>query len=157
MSGNYIRLAVLLELTGWMLTLLVIVGVLYPIRVALPDWPFQTWNIIFIVVLITLGRYIFLLKHTFLAKMQYLKFVLIILMVPGIFMLISGLNGFMVWIEEHTWEPLTGHLPLEQQQKIEAYAWNQMIFFGAGSIIAALAFIGRLFMSIWLTHNRGRA
>lgn len=156
MLTQYQKLALQLELLGWTLTILVTAGVLYPIRTSLYEWPFQTWNIIFIVVLITLGRYIFLLKHTFLARKQYLKFVLMVLMFPAVFMLISGLNGFMVWIEENTWEPLTGHLPLQQQQKIEGYAWNEMIFFGAGSIIAAVVFAGRMLMSIWLTHNRSR-
>jgi len=118
-------------------------------------WPFEWWNVIFVVVLMTLARYIFLLKHTFLAKNQVLKVVLILLMFPLTFALINGLHGFMNFIEEKTWDPLTGHLPLADKRAIEHYIWTEMLFFGAGSIIAAPVFAVRLLMSVWRTHNRG--
>ena len=61
----------------------------------------------------------------------------------------------MVFIEEKTWEPLTGHLPLDDKKSIEHYMWTEMLFFGAGSIIAAPVFAIRMMLSIWRTHNRG--
>lgn len=148
-------LLIALEALWWILTAVVAYAVLYPAHQAMLVWPFETWNIIFIAVLITFGRYIFLLQHTFLAKRQVLKAVLIVLLVPATFMLISGLNEFLSWIEDHTWDTLTGHLPLEPKRRIEAYLWNEMLFFAGGSIISAIVFAGRLLQSIWLTHNRG--
>lgn len=144
-----------LEALWWVITAVVVIAVLYPVHQAMLTWPFEGWNIIFMVTLITLGRYIFLLQHTFLAKRQAFKAVLIVLLIPATFLLVGGLNEFMSWIEDNTWEPLTGHLPLTPQRRMEAYIWNEMIFFGAGSIIAAVVFAGRLLQSIWLTHNRG--
>ena len=151
------QLVARLEFVWWVATAVLAFAVLFPIKQSLKIWPFQTWNIFYIVILVTLTRYIFLLQHTFLAKRQILKVVLIVLMIPLVFLLVSGLNGFLVWIEEQTWAPLTGHLSIAQQHKMETYAWNQMLFFGAGSIIAAIVFAARLFMSIWRTHNRGTA
>jgi len=151
------QLLIRLELVWWVATAVFAFAVLFPINQAIKVWPFQTWNIIYIITLVTLTRYIFQLRHTFLANRQILKAVIIILMIPVLFLLISRLNGFMIWIEDQTWAPLTGHLPLKKQQNIEFYAWNQMIFFAAGSIIASIVFAGRLFMSIWRTHNRGTA
>ncbi len=66
-------LIVLLEIIWWVATATVAFALIYPIRRALPVWPFQGWNIAFIVIVITFTRYIFLLRHTFLAKRQVLK------------------------------------------------------------------------------------
>ncbi len=152
---NRQSLTLQLEIVWWIATAVAAWAILYPIRKAMHVWPFEWWNVAFVVVLITLARYIFLLKHTFLAKKQVLKVVLLLLMFPLTFILVIGLNSFMVFIEENTWDPLTGHLPPADKKAIEEYIWTQMLFFGAGSIIAAPVFAGRLMMSIWRTHNRG--
>ena len=144
-----------LEIVWWVVTAIAAWAVLYPIRKVMHVWPFDWWNVAFVVTLITLARYTFLLKHTFLAKKQVWKLTLIVLMFPFTFFLVGGLNGFMVFIEENTWDPLTGHLPPVDKMAIEHYIWTQMLFFGAGSIIAAPVFAVRLLMSIWRTHNRG--
>lgn len=148
-------LTLLLEIVWWIATAFIVWAILYPIHKAMYVWPFELWNVIFVVVLITLARYIFLLKHTFLAKQQVIKVALLLLMFPLTFTLVNELNAFMVFIEEKTWDPLTGHLPPADKKAIEDYIWTQMLFFGAGSIIAAPVFAGRLMMSIWRTHNRG--
>ncbi len=144
-----------LELVWWAVTAVVIFGVLYPIYKAMYSWPFVQWNILFMVVLITLSRYIFLMQHTFLAKRQVLKIALLLLMFPVTFALISGLNGFMTYIEEHTWESMTGHLPEGTRLSMESYIRTEMLFFGAGSIIVAPLFAISLMRSIWITRNRG--
>ncbi|MCB0528070.1 MAG: hypothetical protein KDC61_01930 [Saprospiraceae bacterium] len=148
-------LLVLLELLWWTVTVIVVVASQYPIHKAMHVWPYEVWNIVFIVVLITLARYTFLLKHTFLARQQVIKTVLILLMFPLIFILIDGLNDFLTFIEEKTWDPLTGHLPAADKKSIEQYIWAEMLFFGAGSIISVPVFAARLLLSIWRTHNRG--
>lgn len=144
-----------LEVIWWLLTAVVVWAVLWPIHQAMHVWPFERWNIIFIVMLITLTRYIFLLPHTFIARMQEVKVILILLMFPLTFVLIEAVNGFMVYIEENTWDGLTGHLPLSNKHAIEDYIWGEMLFFGVGSFIAAPVFAVRLLISVWRTRNRG--
>jgi hypothetical protein len=144
-----------LELLWWVLTALIVWAVLFPIHKAMRVWPFEGWNIAFVVVVVTFTRYIFLLKHTFLARLQEVKVALIILMFPFTFFLIEAVNGFMVYIEENTWEDLTGHLPLADKHAIEGYIWTEMLFFGVGSFIAAPALAVRLMLSVWRTRNRG--
>lgn len=146
---------VLLELTWWVITAVVVWGVLSPIDKAMYVWPFRTMNIVFIVALITFTRYIFLLEHTLIARMQILKIALLLLMFPVTFMLIDNVNGFMTYIEEKTWDQMTGHLPALEKLATEKYIWNEMLFFGIGSVIAAPVFAGRMMMSIWRTRNRG--
>ncbi len=144
-----------LEIIWWALTALIVWALLYPIHKAMYVWPFQGWNIAFVVVTITLTRYIFLLKHTFLAWQQEIKVALLLLMFPLTFMMVDALHGFMVYIEENTWEGLTGHLPPSDKRAIEEYMWTEMLFFGVGSFIAPPVFAVRLFLSVWRTRNRG--
>ena len=155
MMDKRTSLTLSLEIIWWVITALVVVATQYPIHKAMYVWPFAGWNIIFVVTLITLARYIFLLEHTFIARRQVLKVVLLMLMFPITFVLINGLNQFLTFIEEKTWEPLTGHLPVADRRSIENYIWSEMLFFGAGSCIAAPAFAARMMLSIWRTRNRG--
>lgn len=143
------------EFLWWILTAIIVWAVLQPIYKAMYIWPFRDINIIFIVVLITLTRYIFLLQHTLIARRQEVKVAFLLLMFPLAFMLIDKLHAFLSYIDEHSWEPLTGHLPFDQQPAIEAYIWGEMLFFGVGSIIAAPVFAGRMMMSVWRFRNRG--
>jgi hypothetical protein len=149
------RLSLLLELIWWIVTAVVVLAVLYPIHRAMYVWPYQTWNIVFIVVFITFSRYIFQLRHTFLARRQILKIAIILACFPLAFTLISGFNSFLSYIGDRTWEPLTGHLPLAQREPIQDYIWGEMVFFGVGSIIVIPILAVRLFVSIWTLHNRG--
>ncbi|MFN0036889.1 MAG: hypothetical protein ACKVUS_17675 [Saprospiraceae bacterium] len=148
-------LKVTLELLWWAVTAIVAWAVLQPIHKAMYVWPFETWNVIFVVTLITLTRYIFLLKHTFVSNQQVLKIALMLLMFPLTFLFVERVNEFLVFIEEKGWEPLTGHLPPAQQPPIEEYIWGEMLFFGVGSALAAPVFAARMMLSIWRTKNRG--
>ena len=144
-----------LELLWWVITAVIVAGVLYPVHKAMNVWQFEWLNIIFIVALVTFTRYIFLLQHTFLARLQVLKVVLMLLLFPATFALINGVSGFMIFIEEHTWEGITGHLPPSQKRSVEQYMWVEMLFFGVGSFIAAPVLAVRLFISVWRVRNRG--
>jgi len=150
---NLLKIA--LELVWWLLTALVAWAVLQPIHKAMYVWPFEATNIFFVVVLITLTRYMFLLKHTFINNQQILKIVLMLLMFPLAFFLIERINEFQGFNEEKGWEPLTGHLPADQRPGVEQYIWAEMLFFGVGSALAAPAFAIRMMLSIWRTRNRG--
>jgi len=146
---------ILLELTWWVITAVVVWAVLSPINKAMYVWPFQTTNILFIVAMVTFARHIFLLQHTFLAENQIVKIVMLLLMFPATFLLVDGVSAFMVYIENNTWEPLTGHLPAAEKMATETYIWNEMLFFGIGSVLSAPIFAGRMMLSIWRTRNRG--
>src|SRR5262245_16703760 len=110
-----------LELIWLVLTGILVIAILHPIHKAMHVWPFQGWNIAFIIILLTLVRYIFLLKHTFLATQQEVKVGLLLLMFPLTFIMVNGVNFFLVFIEENTWDPLTGHLPPSEKRAIEEY------------------------------------
>jgi len=116
----------------------VVGGVLYPVWREVPDYPFWLSNIIFIVVFFTFARWIFFTRHTFFAGKQRLKIFVIAVSVPVIFLLISELNFFQTSIDEERLENALSHLDGSRQEQLFSYIRNEMIFFGTGSIIAAI-------------------
>lgn len=149
------RLVVTLELVFWLVTALIVGGVLYPIYRVAPDYPFWFRNILFIVLTVTFTRYIFLLKHTWLAYLTWIKVVFILAAIPLTFFLIDGINDFQTYLDENTFDSFLGHLPLDRREAMTRYIRSEMIFFGTGAVIGGLAFALRMVMSLWRNRNRG--
>jgi hypothetical protein len=145
---------ILIEIIWWVITGIIIFGSLWPIWSSGVIWYFQWEHIVFCIILITFTRYIFQLSYTWLNHLQWVKAGIMISMIPLTFALISYFNGFLSFIEDHTWEPMTGHLAVASRRGIESYIWRLMLFLGAGCVIAAPAFAVRLFISIWRQHNK---
>lgn len=142
-----------IEVIWWAITAIVITAVFWPIRQAGIEWPFKTWNIVFVVVMITLSRHILMLQYSLIWRMQIVKIVLILAMFPLGFVLIEHLNEFMVFADEQRLKALTEHLPFQQHRSMDAYLWNEMLFFGVSSIITVFILPVRLFVSVWRQHN----
>jgi len=145
-----------LELYFWILTAVVATGVLLPILTRLPDYPFFFANIVYIVVAITMTRYLFLLRHTFLARQQTLKVVLFFLFIPLVFYLVQELNYFQTFLDEEGPEAIVGRLPFDQRESMLTYIRSEMILFGVASVISTVVLGFRLLLSVWLLRNRGK-
>jgi hypothetical protein len=149
------KLALNLELIWWIFTAALAMLVTFPIMKEVTHYPFLWLNIGFVVVFVTLARYIFLLQHTFLAKNQPLKVILFFLCIPMVFGLIDRINYFRSYVDEND---LNRTLPGIQQEKIDTvftFMKNEMLFFGVASVIACIIFAGRMLLSVWRTRNRG--
>ena len=144
-----------LEIIWWIFTSILAAGVIYPIVSKVVDYPFLMINIIFIFVFVTFTRYIFLLKHTFLAKQQILKAGIVLISVPIIFMLINQINLFQTFLDENGFDGLVGDLPFGKRENIARFIRAEMLFFGVGSVISAIVLTFRLVISIWRLRNRG--
>ena len=145
---------VLLELIWWLITAILLIGVLLPIYTNVPNYPFYFINAIYIITFITLTRYIFLLKHTFLAKRQRIKLILIFLCIPFVFYLGQELNYFQTFLDEEGLDAVVGALPFLDRAGMIQYIRNEMILFGVGSIICGIVLPFRLMISIWRIRNR---
>ncbi len=155
---NNLNLKIRLEIIWWIITALVVVGILYPIVSSVDNYQFLIENIVFIVVLITLTRYIFLLKHTFLAKINWLKLVLIFLCIPLLAYLFQSVNNFQTFLDnllDTDWENAFGSGSHDQQNKMHSYIRAEMLLFGVGAIIVSFLFPIRMVISIWRQINRG--
>ncbi len=143
-----------LELVWWLFTLVLVVGVLLPIYTQVSDYPFYVSNIIFIVVFITMARYMFLLPYTFLETRQVVKVAVICLCVPLIFYLVQALNYMQTYIDEHRMEEMLQSVASARRSGLSTYIRNEMLLFGTGAIISAVLLPARLLVSIWRRHNR---
>jgi len=152
MEGS-VKKQLLLELIWWIVTALVVAAVLYPILTNLTSYPFLITNITFIIVFITMTRYVFLLQHTFLARMEVVKVIIVLISVPIIFLLIEGLSNFQNYLDEEGLDKFLPLMNLEKQQGIINYIRSEMLFFGAGAIIVAILFPFRMILSVWRNRN----
>jgi hypothetical protein len=146
---------IILELIWWTFTAVVTAAVLFPIYASTQHYTFYFTNVLFIVTFITVSRYIFLLKFTFLAHLQILKIAIVFLAVPFIFFLIQELNLFQTFLDEEGAEAMIGRMPFQAQENIISYIRSEMLLFGVGSIISCILLPFRMILSVWRVRNRG--
>jgi len=144
-----------MELIWWLVTLILVFVILYPILQNTNDYPFLTLNIIYIVAFVTLSRHLFLLRYTILANAQLVKVAIILLSIPIIAYLISGINFFQTYIDENGMDSFLSKNSAFSQEQIGSFIRNEIILFGVGSVIAAFLLPFRLVLSLWRWKNRG--
>lgn len=144
-----------LEIIWWISTALLCLLILFPILQKTNRYPFILINVIFVAAFLTLFRYIFLLKYTWIAKLQYVKLILVFISIPLIFNLINNLNFFITHLDEFSTENYFGHLDRTSRENMEIYMRSEMVLFGVGSIIAAILFPFRMIISVWRFRNKG--
>ena len=143
-----------LESLWWALTLFMVVLILTPIYLTVDNFPFYILNSIYIVTFITVTRYIFLLKYTFVARREIWKIIFVFLMIPAIFLLVQELNLFQTFLDENGMEAMVGEiLPLSRRTAINKYIYNEIMLFGIGSIISCTVLPFRLLISVWRGRN----
>lgn len=147
------RLKLRLELLWWCFTAILAGAVLAPIWLNGVDYPFYGMNAVYIVLFVTFARYIFLLKHTWLARRTWVKVGLIALSAILVFVLIGTLGDFNNYLDEKGLQTLVDHLPLKKRLPLMHYIQSQLIFFGVGSVICAVMMPIRMIISVWRTHN----
>lgn len=147
------NLNIKLEMVWWIFTAMVTIAVIFPIYTNLSSYPFLWQNILFIIILITLTRFVFLLEHTILANKTKIKVGIVLISVPIIFVLIEQLSAFQTYMDEITFDQFMTALPLAKQQSMNKYLHSEMLFFGVGSIIISIIFPFRLVMSVWKDRN----
>lgn len=148
-----------LELIWWVVTAITVYLVIRPILENFTSFKYLWLNILYIALLITYARYIFLLKFTFLAKEQRIKLYLVFFSIPLVFFLINYLWKFQAYIDNDGHDLMFNYLKTSlsdlDKKRLFNYIHTEMLFFGMGCVIAGILFPLRLVMSIWRTRNRG--
>ncbi len=148
-------LSLRMELVWWIFTAVVVFAILFPIIKNVDDYPFLLPNILFIVVFITFARYIFLLKHTFLANRQILKVIIFFLCLPLFSYLVNELTSVRSYLDEQGIDTLVKNLSYENHWSFANYVKTEMYFFGAASLVVTALLPLRLLLSVWRNRNRG--
>ena len=144
-----------LELIWWAFTAVTVLLVLLPIITRVPDYPFYFYNIIYIVLAITYTRYIFLLKHTPIAKSLIFKIIVLATAVPVAVLLVDGIAEFQMLVDEDGYVEFLGHLSPKSLTSLGKFIRSQFFFFGVTSVICSIVFPIRMLVSIWRVKNRG--
>lgn len=142
------------ELLWWLATFILAAIVLYPIWRNAPTYPFFAENLFFIVAFVTFTRYIFLLPTTLIARMKWIKVIIIAAAAIMFFVMSTGLSDFRNFMDEKGLQTLVDDLHVTQQTWVINYIKNEMVFFGVGSIIAGIALPVRMIMSLWRMRNK---
>lgn len=147
-----------LEIVWLLMTALVAYLVVYPLLDSFVQYGYLYSNILFVCIFITYTRYIFLLKHTFLAHLLWIKLGLIFINIPLIFHLIEHIQGFQTFLDNEglnsTAKYFKSGLDLEYQQTLLAYMQRELIFFGTSSVVVSILLPLRMVLSIWRVYNK---
>lgn len=143
-----------LELLMWIVTTILICLILLPVYINIKAYPFYLTNVIFIVVFFTFARYIFLLKHTIVARSLFFKGFMMLVSIPIIMYLLDSLSSFQGFADDIGLQTLVTDLSLSRQESMIKYIRTEMIFFGVGAIIVAILFPFRMLVSIWRGINK---
>jgi len=144
-----------LELVWWLFTLVLTIGMVYPVWRHGRDFPFLWQNVVFVVLFVTAVRYMFLLKYTFLAKAEKWKIALIFVSMLLLAFTYREWADFRSYLRADGFEPHFEHLGMDRMFAMARYTRNELLFFTTGSMIALILFPFRMIVSIWRVRNRG--
>ncbi len=146
----------LLELLSWLATIIIVVLVMLPIITSLEGkYVFYVPNIILIVLFVTFTRYIFLLRHTFLARRKKWKVALIFIPILLFFYATDSLFNFQDFIDREDHIKMLSHLTPDKAMEISKYIKYQFLFFGTGAMFVIFLLPVRMIISVWRQINKG--
>lgn len=144
------------ELAWWSFTVLVLAAIILPILARIPDYPFLTGNILFIVATLLFFRWIFLLRFSWFATSKWIKLIILFLALPFIIVLLDYFTVFQRYIDDYGLQTFMGHLPYSEYKSLASFIRFEMLFFGVASIISTILLAFRMIISIWRYRNRGK-
>ena len=155
MSRKYLYTKIQLELLWWLFTGLVLTILYLPLLIHDIRFPFLGYNAFFVISAISITRWIFQLRHSFIAYSLPLKFLLMFASVVIIMLSYRGISLLNIYNDENGYYALFNHLDLNTRYRMAAYVNWEFMFFGIAASLAALLFPFRLLVSIWRVKNRG--
>jgi len=144
------------EAVSIIMTAMISLLVLLPIYTNTQNYRFYFFNLLFVFIFLSFTRYIFLLRMTPFSHHQLTKLIIIFLAIPLIGLILDGVGQFQAHSDEIGLQDFVSHLPADKQVSIISYMKNQMLFFGAGSIVATVILALRLILSIWRVKNTSK-
>lgn len=143
------------ELLWWAFTIVLAALVLAPVYLSVPDFPFFLPNFIYVVVAITLTRYLFFLRITWLRDHLAWQAGLSLLLVPLIFWMGQYFNYFVTYLDEQNPDVFVRHLPPATAEVMDLYLNNEYKFFAFWAIAAAIIMPFRLLYNVWMRYRAG--
>lgn len=150
----------MMEILWWIITAVVIWMVTRPLWGDFVKYDYINYLMLYIVVFITGARYLFLLKYTFLAKLQPVKVILLFACLPLAFYMIQVFFDFQDFLERQNEGNKEYMLFFRENISFQvrfatiAYLTNVFSFFGMSAIITTIIFPFRMLISFWRVYNK---
>lgn len=155
MSSTSSTTPVLYELFWWAFTLVLTGLMLLPIYTELPGFPFLTANAVYIIVAITLTRYFFFLRISWLRDHLLVQGALSLLLIPLIFWMVQYFNSFIRFFDDNGQDILVQNLSRDTAGIMKGYLQAEFRFFGVWAIIVALLTPFRMLYNVWIRYRAG--
>jgi hypothetical protein len=155
MSSPTSKMPVLYEFIWWAFTLVLAGLMLLPIYTQIPGFPFLLANTVYIIVAITLTRYIFFLKLTWLRDHLLIQGGLSILLIPLIFWMVQYFNSFIRYFDDNGPDVLVKSFPKDTADILNGYLQAEYRFFAVWAIMAGLMMPLRLLFNVWKRYRAG--
>jgi len=138
-----------------LIALVLLLGIIVPIWLKVPEYPFLWDNIFFIVSFVVLFYWLFFLKYTSFSHNKWVKLTIMFCALPFIILLLDRFTDFQAFLDEAGIQSMLDHLHHRDSQFMGRFIRNQMLFFGIGSIISTVLIAFRMIISIWRVKNKG--
>lgn len=142
-------------MSWWAFTFVLAALVLLPIYDSVPSFPFFLPNFLYVVVAVTLTRYLFLLEVSWVRDKLLVQAAVAILLIPLVFYMVQALNAFIIYFDEQGPDVLVKGLAREVGSTIDSYMKTEYRFFGVWAIMAAAATPFRLTYNVWVRYRAG--
>lgn len=142
------------ELVSLIGALLIALLFLLPIYLSSNNYTFYISNFFFIFLFITFSRYLFFLKYTPFSHFTPIKVAYIFVTIPLAVLLTDAFSEFQSFSDTIGIQEFVRTLSGNKQVGMIGYIRNQMLFFGAGCVVATVLLAFRMLISIWRVRNR---
>ena len=143
----------LFEVLWWAFTFVLAALVIAPIYAKVPHYPFFLSNFIYVVVAITMTRYLFFLDISWLRDKLILQAVISLAVIPLIFWMGQWFNYFVIYFDENGPDVLVKHLDGDWRNIIDEYMHAEYRFFGVWAIIASAVTPFRMLYNAWVRYR----
>ncbi len=103
----------------------------------------------------TFVRYIFLLRHHWIAASSWFKLIMVFIPIPVFFFLLNSLYDFQAFLDEENIYSIMENLHFGDQQKLGKYIRAEFVFFWAIAFVANALMPFRMILSVWRKINKG--
>ncbi len=153
MEGSKRTTTWLFELSWWLFAILLAALVLLPLYSTVPNFPFYYPNAVYVIVAVTLTRYLFLLDVSWLRDRFILQAGIALALVPLMFYMVQEFNAFIIYFDERGPDVLVSHLEPGTAKTINSYMHAEYRFFGVWALVAAAVTPFRLIYNTWVRYR----
>ena len=144
-----------LELVWWLFTLLLATLVILPLYTTLLEFPFYVPNFVYVVVAVTLTRYLFFLHISWLRDRLFLQGAIIMALIPLLFYMGQRFQNFIIYFDEQGPDVLHRYLDPSIGPAMTQYVHAEYRFFGIWAMTAAVITPFRFLYNIWVRYRAG--